>query len=348
MGQTLGELDEKTAPWHAPVGVVSHTGTGLLLTGGVGYQSKLRGASADNILEVTIITSDGKVHTCSKDSEPDLFFAVRGAAPNLGIVTEIKAQCYDVPTVLGTLRAWPCTVENVKRLIEWSDQDAVLTDNTITPYIGFIPSPNNEPLCCIHVVCIGTPDNDDKYNALIDQLKGTGDLALLEAGRVPFKVPQTIFDAGFDRGHWYVTQSFIPGQNTVPLKAIEDAVEMYTSIPLDKVHANIVWEQRGNMSAGYHQFASTSCAQPRFNQRWEVFTFVKEGEGGNPEDARTYGREIKEKLSPHTESGGRVHFTKDEPGRVEYYYGENSERLRQVVAKYDPLRLFAACNGMEF
>ena len=85
MGQTLKQVDEATHPWHAPIGVVSHTGCGLLLTGGVGYQCKARGTSADNIIEVTIVTADGQVHTCSKDKESDLFFAVRGAAPNLGV-----------------------------------------------------------------------------------------------------------------------------------------------------------------------------------------------------------------------------------------------------------------------
>ena len=49
MGQTLKEVDDATHPWHIPVGVVSHTGTGLLLTGGVGYLPKAHGASSDNI-----------------------------------------------------------------------------------------------------------------------------------------------------------------------------------------------------------------------------------------------------------------------------------------------------------
>ena len=59
MGQTLKSVDDATHPWHVPVGVVSHTGTGLLLTGGVGYLTKAHGASSDNILEVSIVTSDG-------------------------------------------------------------------------------------------------------------------------------------------------------------------------------------------------------------------------------------------------------------------------------------------------
>lgn len=64
MGNTLAEVDEKTAPYHMPLGVVSHTGCGLLFTGGVGYLTKAHGTAADNIIEVTIVTSDGKVRSC--------------------------------------------------------------------------------------------------------------------------------------------------------------------------------------------------------------------------------------------------------------------------------------------
>ena len=55
MGQTLKAVDDATHPWHVPMGVVSHTGTGLLLTGGVGYLCKAHGASSDSIREVTIV-----------------------------------------------------------------------------------------------------------------------------------------------------------------------------------------------------------------------------------------------------------------------------------------------------
>ena len=53
-------------------------------------------------------------------------------------------------------------------------------------------------------------------------------------------------------------------------------------------------------------------------------------------------------IQKYASEGGRCHFTKDEPGRVELYYGSNSDKLRKVIAKYDPHRLFASCNGMEF
>lgn len=351
MGQSLAKLDERTDPWHMPVGVVSHTGTGLLLTGGVGYLCKAHGTSADNILQVTIVTSDGKVHVCSKEEEPDLFFAVRGAAPNLGIVTEVKAQCYKVPDAMCTLRAWPSSLENVQRLIDWADQEAVLHDPTITVYVALIPSPDKEAaLCAIHVVCIGAQsmENDQKYKDLLGQLDDTGDIVLLPTSRVPFSTPQTIFDATFPKQFWYISQTYFPGNTTVPSACLQDCVEAYSKVPLKDTHPIVIWEQRGSSGAAFHQFPSDSCAQPRHGQRWECYIFYGTLDKQNAEHCRAQGRVMKETVLQHAQAGGRCHFTKDEPSRIEFYYGENSERVREVVQKYDPLRLFATCNGMQF
>ena len=352
VGNTLGEVDGITDPWHCPLGVVSHTGCGLLFTGGVGYQTKLHGTAADNIVEVTIVTSDGKVHVCSKENEPDLFFAVRGAAPNVGIVTECKAQCYKHPTAFCTLRAWPNTYENVKMLTDWADQDAVLHDPTITPYIAMIPAPDlSAHLCAIHIVCIGDETHDEKYKELIGQLEGTeGDTPLLPSSRVPFSTPQTIFDASMGRQYWYVSQNHYPSDKALDDDGLKAAVDKYNSIPLGPTVPMVIYEQRGSVtSSKYFTFASDSCAQPRYGQRWECYVFFGCAEKKDAEVMRENGRSMKQTIQSYANEGGRCHFTKDENGaRLEMFYGPNTTKLCSIVAKYDPIQLFAKCNGMEF
>lgn len=351
MGQTLKAVDDATHPWHVPMGVVSHTGTGLLLTGGVGYLCKAHGASSDSIREVTIVTSDGTVHVCSAEQEPDLFFAVRGAAPNLGIVTEVKAQAYQHPDALCTLRAWPLTEENMNRLFDWADQPVVLDDPNITPYIALIPSPDLQGhLAALHLVYVGPPEDDERVSALIAQLDDTGDTVLLPTSRVPWETPQTIFDDAFPSQYWYAGQTYYPGDVSIPAASLDDVREAYGELSLGPVVPMVVYEQRGSESSRYHQFAADHCAQPRFDQRWECYVFAGCADEGSAEDARRVGRDLKSALlkSGDAAAGGRVHFTTDEPSRIEFYYGPNSERVREIVARYDPHHLFASCNGMSF
>ncbi|NNE77710.1 MAG: FAD-binding oxidoreductase, partial [Pricia sp.] len=318
---------------------------------GVGYLTKAHGASSDNILKVTLVTEDGKVHMCSREQEPDLFFAVRGAAPNLGVVTEIKVQAYMHPDAFCTLCAWQLTKENMQRVFDWANQSAVLENPNITPYIALIPSPDLQAhLVALHLVCVGPTEDDKHVRALIAQIEGTGEMVLLPPSRVSWEVPQTIFDDSFPSQYWYAGQTYYPGNVAIPPDSLNDCREAYSSLSFGPVIPFVIYEQRGSKSARYHHFPSDHCAQPRFDQRWECYIFSGCAEKSASDDARTIGRSLKNAVlkSGDAAAGGRVHFTTDEPSRIEFYYGSNSEPIRKVVAKYDPYGIFASANGMSF
>ncbi|EFR03561.1 FAD binding domain-containing protein [Nannizzia gypsea CBS 118893] len=69
---------------------------GAALGGGYGYLTGLQGLAIDNIISLTVVTGTGTLKTVTADSDPDLFWALRGAAPNFGIVTSIVMKAYPV------------------------------------------------------------------------------------------------------------------------------------------------------------------------------------------------------------------------------------------------------------
>jgi FAD/FMN-containing dehydrogenase len=75
-GSLLGQVDHETSSFglFTPLGTVSHTGVGGLVTGGgFGRLARLYGLAIDNLLSVDVVTADGSVRHASAEENPDLF-----------------------------------------------------------------------------------------------------------------------------------------------------------------------------------------------------------------------------------------------------------------------------------
>ena len=92
-----------------PMGTVSHTGVGGLVTGGgFGRLARRFGLSLDNLLSVDVVTADGGLGHASATESPDLFWGVRGGGGNFGIVTSFQFRLHAMQRqVLGGAIMFP-------------------------------------------------------------------------------------------------------------------------------------------------------------------------------------------------------------------------------------------------
>ena len=67
------------------------------LGGGFGRYQGWYGLVLDNILEMDVVLADGFLTKVSETSHADLFWGMRGAGHNFGIVTKFKYQINDNP-----------------------------------------------------------------------------------------------------------------------------------------------------------------------------------------------------------------------------------------------------------
>jgi FAD/FMN-containing dehydrogenase len=114
---------EYTAATH-PLGLVTPFGdtakvgvAGITLGGGVGWLVRKHGMTIDSLLAVEIVTADGRRRIASADEEPDLFWAVRGAGANFGVVTRLQFRLHPLDDVLAGDILLPATRDVLRGLV---------------------------------------------------------------------------------------------------------------------------------------------------------------------------------------------------------------------------------------
>ncbi|KAJ8061543.1 hypothetical protein OCU04_009356 [Sclerotinia nivalis] len=79
-----------------PIGSCTCVGAiGATLGGGIGAYSSKHGLIADSLLSVRMVTGRGDLITVSATQYPDLFWGLKGAGFNYGIITQATYRIYN-------------------------------------------------------------------------------------------------------------------------------------------------------------------------------------------------------------------------------------------------------------
>jgi FAD/FMN-containing dehydrogenase len=155
-GVLLGELDAATQEHGlvVPAGVVTQTGAaGLTLGGGIGHNSRRFGATVDNLLSVDVVTTDGRILTASADSEPELFWGLRGAGHNLAIATSFTYRAHPFgPDLMSGFIAY--SQEEGLKYLDGIDEAMTRAPRELSIPVVMMPAP---PLPGLPEEMIGTP-----------------------------------------------------------------------------------------------------------------------------------------------------------------------------------------------
>ncbi|MEN2466350.1 FAD-dependent oxidoreductase [Ornithinibacillus sp. JPR2-1] len=98
-GAITREVDKITQEYGlaVPLAMNSQIGiSGLALGGGIGHLRGKYGLTSDNIVGVHLVTGEGQLLYVNKFEHPALFWAIRGAGANFGVVTKFEFQLHPV------------------------------------------------------------------------------------------------------------------------------------------------------------------------------------------------------------------------------------------------------------
>jgi FAD/FMN-containing dehydrogenase len=114
---------EYTTATHAlglvtPFGDAGSVGVaGITLGGGVGWLVRKHGMTIDSLLAVEIVTADGRRRIASAVEEPDLFWGVRGAGANFGVITRLQFRLHPLDNVLAGDILLPASRDVLRNLV---------------------------------------------------------------------------------------------------------------------------------------------------------------------------------------------------------------------------------------
>lgn len=107
---------------------------GATLGGGVGRYSGYHGMIIDSLLSVRIVTADGRVTLASQKQNAELFWAVRGAGMNYGIILSATYRVHDQTVSHVTNVDIDFPLSQSRTLMNW------LKDHETTMPIGLSPT----------------------------------------------------------------------------------------------------------------------------------------------------------------------------------------------------------------
>jgi FAD/FMN-containing dehydrogenase len=163
--------------------------TGYTLGGGLSWLGRRYGSACNRVEAIEIVTADAQSRRVDRESEPELFWALRGGGGSYAIVSALHLRLLPIAEVFGGALVFPAEVgaEAVRTYRDW----AATAPEEITSRIRFlrppplpdVPEPlRDKPLLTIDGAFVGDLDKGDD---LVAPLREIGEPIMDTFARMP-------------------------------------------------------------------------------------------------------------------------------------------------------------------
>ena len=331
-GSLLGELDHE-AMAHGLVttaGSVSHTGVGgLTLGGGFGRLQRRFGLSIDNVLEMDIVTPDGKLRRVGPQNDPDLFWALRGGGGNFGVVTSFLFQLHEMQRdVVTAYMSFP--MAEAKQILNFYAEYSQDIPDELTMGAGVGSRLGQEPTAGLYFVWCGDPAKAEKY---ADDMR--------KAGTVTFESVRTMDYVAVQRsGDIDDVRAFTGNMksgffNSISSEMINDLIDNFESHPGRGTRLSF-----GRMGGAVGRVDNADTAFAHRDANYSLLSFVSWATGESGEEHVDYINSHWSHVLPRSTGFYVNDYLDQSQEQVNATYRENFPRLLNMKKKVDPTNLF--------
>ncbi len=342
-GTTAGEY---TLAAHAhgmatPFGDTLSVGLGgLTLGGGIGWLARKHGMTIDNLLEADLVTADGRLVSVSEESDPDLFWAIRGGGGNFGIVTRFRYRLHPVEIVSGGALFLPLSREVLRGLV-----DASMAAPEALTQISFVMRMPPAPF--VPAELVGTPSVVvmpvfsgplDEAAAAMAPFRALATPLIDMVGPMPYPAQYQFTAEGEAPSAGVLRSSFLPDLNDAALDAI---VERHSSSApgMPMLQLRVLGGAMARVPADATAFAHRDTPV--------MATVITGTTEDHYAEALAWTEAYHAELSVGS-TGVYSNFLAEEAGRLSQAYpGATYERLVQVKRRVDPQNVFRGNHNID-
>jgi hypothetical protein len=286
------------------------------------------GLACDNLISAEVVLADGQLVTASATEHDDLFWGLRGAGSNFGVVTSFEYRLHEVGPVLGggVLHR----VEKTGEILRFYRDFIASAPDELSTQVGTVTLPELGRVVGIDACYCGPIAEGEK---LLKPLRALGPPVLDVFAPMPYVELQCMSDSLFPPGrHDYTKSNFLYGLDD---SAIDTFAE-YATAPSPYTFG--VLEQLGGALS---RISATATA---FAHRQYPYNFSIWASWEDPADSDRnirWSREFWDSMRPFMSAGAYVNYLEDEADpHAREAYGPNYERLVALKTKYDPTNFF--------
>jgi FAD/FMN-containing dehydrogenase len=187
-GATWGNIAEKLAPygWAMSSGDYGDVGVGGLATaGGIGWMVRQHGLTIDHIVAAEIVLADGRLLRTDAVQHPELFWGIRGAGANLGIVTAIEFEAYDTGNVIFAHMTLDAS-DTADLLMQWGTymEDA---PRELTSFLNITPPRRGQSQPVAQILSVFASDDIPAAQFALEPMLGWAPVIDQQAQLLPYR-----------------------------------------------------------------------------------------------------------------------------------------------------------------
>jgi FAD/FMN-containing dehydrogenase len=345
-GALWRDVDAATAPAGLATtgGLISTTGVGgFTLGGGAGWLMRRYGLACDNLIGAHLVLADGRSVRVTAGEQPDLFWALRGGAGGLGVVTRFELRLHPLSQVYAGLVVFPgdrsATVLRRFRDFVWDAPDefcgmVVLASAPPLPFLD--PAWHGRTVCILALCWSGTVAEGGR---LVEPIRRAGDALADVVAPMPYAQWQQMLDPGAPPGrcHYWKTVNFASlSDHAIDLLC---AAAEARPTPFTELHVQ-------HMGGAVARVPLSDCAFAHRDAQFFVNLMGVAVEKRHFEPMCTRTRELHGRLSAHALPGRMPNFAdRDDQDVITSFGKDHARRLQDMRQRYDPDGLFGGTSS---